>query len=278
MDKKVILVDMDDVIENLVEAWTAEIERKYGYHKTSEDITEWEMYKFYPDLEPNYIYDILDDSDFWKTVKPKEDAIKYLKLLQENFDVYIVTAARMSTVSSKISDILFKYFPFIDNEHVIVCYNKQMIKGDVIIDDGIHNLVGHEAIKILYDTPHNRNVVTSLDIHRMFTWKEIYYFIMKTFFDNTDRCVICGEYVPEGRMVCPRCEKKYMGETKVNNKPHSWYEEKKLEMCNLLFDPGRDLFKKRLSPCWKCPLRNYMCTDLKDKEKEIIDRWVSQNE
>ena len=23
---------------------------------------------------------------------------------------------------------------------------------------------------------------------------------------NTDRCVICGEYVPEGRMVCIKCE------------------------------------------------------------------------
>ena len=23
---------------------------------------------------------------------------------------------------------------------------------------------------------------------------------------NEDRCVACGEYVPEGRMVCPRCE------------------------------------------------------------------------
>ena len=24
--------------------------------------------------------------------------------------------------------------------------------------------------------------------------------------DNADRCVCCGEIVPEGRQVCPRCE------------------------------------------------------------------------
>ena len=24
--------------------------------------------------------------------------------------------------------------------------------------------------------------------------------------ENIDRCVICGNYVPEGRMVCPICE------------------------------------------------------------------------
>lgn len=23
---------------------------------------------------------------------------------------------------------------------------------------------------------------------------------------NEDHCVICGDYVPEGRMVCPKCE------------------------------------------------------------------------
>lgn len=25
-----------------------------------------------------------------------------------------------------------------------------------------------------------------------------------------DVCVCCGEYVPEGRMVCPLCENKYL--------------------------------------------------------------------
>lgn len=26
--------------------------------------------------------------------------------------------------------------------------------------------------------------------------------------DSVDRCVSCGEVVPEGRMVCPQCEHK----------------------------------------------------------------------
>ena len=28
---------------------------------------------------------------------------------------------------------------------------------------------------------------------------------------NDERCVCCGKYVPEGRMVCPECEKKKTG-------------------------------------------------------------------
>lgn len=29
-----------------------------------------------------------------------------------------------------------------------------------------------------------------------------------------DRCVMCGEIIPEGRQICPRCEK---GKTKMEN-------------------------------------------------------------
>ena len=31
-----------------------------------------------------------------------------------------------------------------------------------------------------------------------------------------DRCVCCGEIIPEGRMVCPKCEKGDMGNEQKN--------------------------------------------------------------
>ena len=34
---------------------------------------------------------------------------------------------------------------------------------------------------------------------------------------NVDTCVICGGYVPEGRMVCPICEKQIMDDDKENS-------------------------------------------------------------
>ena len=32
-----------------------------------------------------------------------------------------------------------------------------MIRGDVLIDDGLHNLIGGDYRKILFDSPHNRS-------------------------------------------------------------------------------------------------------------------------
>lgn len=39
-----------------------------------------------------------------------------------------------------MEDLLFRWFPFITWDQVIITSRKQFIKGDVLIDDGIHNL------------------------------------------------------------------------------------------------------------------------------------------
>ena len=32
-----------------------------------------------------------------------------------------------------------------------------------------------------------------------------------------DRCIVCGEIIPEGRQVCPKCENKPLPEKKHEN-------------------------------------------------------------
>ncbi len=34
---------------------------------------------------------------------------------------------------------------------------------------------------------------------------------------NENRCVMCGEIIPEGRMVCSGCERKIMKENTISN-------------------------------------------------------------
>lgn len=33
---------------------------------------------------------------------------------------------------------------------------------------------------------------------------------MDDYYDNTCYCVVCGEPIPEGRMICPTCEEYYL--------------------------------------------------------------------
>ena len=34
---------------------------------------------------------------------------------------------------------------------------------------------------------------------------------------DADRCIFCGEIIPEGRWVCPVCEKKYTPDDSFSN-------------------------------------------------------------
>lgn len=152
-----ILVDMDDVLENLSEAWIACLNEEYGLHVDYRDARDWKMELSFPELTPAQIYAPLYSDEFWHTVRPIPGAAEALeKLMEDGHEIYVVTASNYVTIKTKMEEVLFKYYPFLDWRNVIVAFNKQMIRGDVLIDDAPHNLIGGDYIKILLDAPHNR--------------------------------------------------------------------------------------------------------------------------
>ena len=178
MTKKdyIIGVDMDDTIENLMDAWVAYLNNKYGTTVKSSDIIEWEVYKFFPTLTDQQIYEPLYNEEFWKTVKPKEDAQKYLKkLYDEGYTIYIVSCSHYASVHPKVENCLLKYFPFINWRNLIFLKNKQLLNLDVLIDDYPKNLVHGIYQGILIDRPYNQDF-NEQDYHivRVTSWSEIY--------------------------------------------------------------------------------------------------------
>lgn len=52
---------------------------------------------------------------------------------------------------------------------------ERMIKGDILIDDGVHNLLGGEYTGVLMDAPHNADFHNEdVGIVRVHSWDEIY--------------------------------------------------------------------------------------------------------
>lgn len=171
-----ILVDMDDTIENLCDAWVTYLNNKYNLSVSTSDITEWEMTSAFPSLSKTKIYEPLHNKDFWYTITPKEDAQIYLKrLVEEGYNVFICTSTNYDVSTYKMDAIIGRYFPFIDWKQIITSHNKHMIKGDVLIDDGFHNYDKERDMFFLYDTPHNRNVSEdSSNFFRCHNWQEVY--------------------------------------------------------------------------------------------------------
>ncbi len=171
----IILVDMDDTIEQLLEAWVRRANEKYDRNVMLDEITSWNVAAPYTGLTRKQIYDVIYEKGFWESVKPMPGAAEALKhFMDEGHEVFIVTATEPEHVEEKMKGLLFRYFPFLSWSQVIITGRKQMIRGDVLIDDGIHNLEGGEYRKILFTAPHNRNYDAEANgMIRVRNWEEI---------------------------------------------------------------------------------------------------------
>lgn len=174
--KITLLVDMDDTIDELLPAWVQWLNEKFGTNVTPKEITEWKISTFFPTLSERDVYSPLYNNRFWKTVKPKKDAIKYLQqLTDKGFSIYICTNSIYSTIKVKLDCVLSRYFPFIPRKNVITIANKQLLTGDILIDDGIHNLIGGKYAKFLMTAPHNAEYNAAANgMIRVHSWQETY--------------------------------------------------------------------------------------------------------
>ena len=175
MKKLTILCDADDTIINLLPRWLAEINQTYGKAVRKEDIQNWDITKAYPGLTAYEVLKPLYRADFWDTVTPIEGCGYYLeRLIKDGHDLSIVTASNLETSGAKTAKLL-KLFPFLRQEQIIFTQNKQAMFGDILIDDGVYNLIGGSYRKILFHQPGNAAFrEKEYGITRVYSWEEAY--------------------------------------------------------------------------------------------------------
>lgn len=153
----VVLTDMDDVLTNFCEVWIQVLNDTYGTSVKHSDITDWKIQQFFPELTKEEVFAPLARTDIWDLMEPIEDSVDVLKTLQsEGHSLYIATSSNYKSIKEKIDKLVNKYFPFISHKGVIMLQNKQLLNGDFLIDDGMHNLMGGLYRKILFTQPHNQ--------------------------------------------------------------------------------------------------------------------------
>ncbi len=180
MKQLTILIDMDDVLEDLQGCWIAELNRMCNTEVLPEDITEWRVAKFFPQLTEEKVYAPLFSAEMWNHLQPIQNAPEIVdRLRKSGHRILVVTASHYGTLPPKIARFLSLY-PCLSWKDIIVASDKSVIAGDVMIDDGPHNLETTTCIKLLFDRPHNRSYdAAGNGMFRVKTWDEIEAMVLK---------------------------------------------------------------------------------------------------
>lgn len=168
-----ILIDIDDTISNFSEILLKYLNLEYKTNYKKNDISNWEWLRehFKNPWTPTETY------YFWNEVEIDKNAVKCIENLVKNgHEVYFVTSSYPSdTLGFKIRKTLSNFNKdLIDVKDVIICHNKNMVKGDIRIDDGIHNLYDG-SINILVNQPWNQSKTDDFNNKyiRVNSWEDI---------------------------------------------------------------------------------------------------------
>lgn len=129
MNKKILLIDMDGVLvdlDNEIGTWLSKNHNNYLY----------DMYKDNPDHIPGV----------FRFPKPIEGAIDAIHKLNESgkYDMFIATTASWENPESSTDKRYWieKYFGKLFEKRMFVTHRKDMLVGDILIDDRIKNGAG----------------------------------------------------------------------------------------------------------------------------------------
>lgn len=175
IDKKKIGCDVDDVLISLVPTWLDIFNFYTQCNIQLEDIRSWNIESYIPEEHRKYFWSILSTEELWETIQPLPDSQMYLKKLNAEYDLYLITATHWTNATMK-GNMLNRLYPFVDiYKKLIIAPNKQMIGVDLLVDDNIANLVGGTYNKLLYTQPWNKDFnCIERGILRINDWSEAY--------------------------------------------------------------------------------------------------------
>ncbi|UOB16242.1 5' nucleotidase, NT5C type [Abyssalbus ytuae] len=166
-----IFVDMDEVLADTYLAHIEQYNEDFNENLTLEECWGNEVWKAVPGHRQQSVKNHARTIGFFRKLKPVKNSQEVLKELHDKHEVYIASAATQFPNSlQEKSDWLDEYFPFIDWKKRILCGNKFILKGDVLIDDRSYNLEHFEGRPLLFTSGHN---IHENRFERVNMWEEI---------------------------------------------------------------------------------------------------------
>lgn len=106
-------------------------------------------------------------------LEPKGDALAAFKILcsKPELNVHILTAVSGEAQTDRRLSIQ-KWLPWFPIEKLIFERDKSKYSGGLLIDDGLHNILSYDGLRMIVDMPHNRKQIDDLRVARISSLEE----------------------------------------------------------------------------------------------------------
>ena len=151
-----VVLDADDVLLDC-NAYALSLLKKKdgtGCGYSIDHVTDWGLLGIPEDGR----LDFLNSREFYTKQPALPGAAAFLEQLCELADVTIMTAVYPQFMGERIQRLM-QLFPFFPMDHIIMGKRKELLQADVMLDDGVHNLLSSgAALPVLFRQPWNRKV------------------------------------------------------------------------------------------------------------------------
>ena len=171
----VIACDVDNVLCNLQEVVVNLFNERYDTHYTLNDFAEYDVMNVLPTAEAMKMQEMYGETGLYNLVKPLPGAQdSSQKLISDGHQVYLVTDAIPKTYGEKV-EFIHRYFPFIDDSHIVAMKHKHLFRCDVLIEDNLSNLLAKPYYhRICFNYPWNESKKDYVyDIYRCYNWDDV---------------------------------------------------------------------------------------------------------
>lgn len=168
MRKLVLLFDMDAILIDLLRPWLAWYNQTHDDKLTVDDIPGYNL-ENHVKCTPDQLYEFFT-IERYESCPPLPGAAESLeKLHHEGHDIVISTATAGNTAQAKWT-LAKKVAPFLKNSNIMVGSRKELIKGDVFVDDAPKNVVKYrnawpQAHILTIAYPYNKDIKTLVDLY-----------------------------------------------------------------------------------------------------------------
>lgn len=165
-----IAIDMDEVLADPIHKFIQLYNRD---HQVPLDLIikpGTEIFQNVPAEINQKWFEYINEKGFFRDLPVIDGAVEAVQKLQENYEVYIVSAAMefKNSLEDKF-DWLQEHFPFISWKQIIFCGEK-IVDVDIMIDDRIKNFADFKGRPLLFTSPHN---VLITEYERVDNWKQV---------------------------------------------------------------------------------------------------------